>query len=132
LQLTLQQQLDLGARGTALYSKEAAIVAKMYTDSQKYNKVSESFDFKLAIFEDICRRASLQLDSYIIAFPTMLKGLAQDYYYSCTLLARTYSKACTYMQNFFKGPEFSRKNLVEWNVTTLQGIININIDKLIY
>jgi hypothetical protein len=56
--------------------KEAAIVAKMYTDSQKYNGVSESFDFKLAIFEDICRRAGLQLDSYMIVFPTMLKGLA--------------------------------------------------------
>jgi hypothetical protein len=132
LQPTLQQQLDPGAGGTALYSKEAAMVAKMYADSQKYDGVSESFDFKLAIFEDICRRASLQLDGYMIAFPTMLKGLAQDHYYSCTLLARTYSEACTYMRNFFEGPEFYRKNLVEWNATTLQGIIDMNIDKPIY
>ena len=80
-----------------MYSKEAAIVTKMYTDSQKYNRVSESFDFKLAIFEDIYRRAGLQLDGYMIAFPTMLKGLAQDHYYNCTLLARTYSEACTYI-----------------------------------
>jgi hypothetical protein len=59
-----------------LYKKEAAIVVKMYMDSQKYNRVSESFDFKLTIFKDICRRASLQPNDYIIAFPTMLKGLA--------------------------------------------------------
>ena len=54
-----QQQLDLGGGGTALYSKKAAIVVKIYMDSQKYNKVSESFNFKLIIFKDIYRRASL-------------------------------------------------------------------------
>jgi hypothetical protein len=96
-----------------LYSKEAAIVTKIYTDSQKYNRVSKSFDFKLAIFEDICRRASLQPDSYIIVFFIILKGLVQDYYYNCTFLARIYSEACTYIQNFFEEPEFYRKNLAE-------------------
>ena len=67
--------MDLGGGGTALYGKKAVIVAKMYTDSQKYNRVSKSFNFKLTIFKDICRKTSLQLDNYIIAFPTMLKGL---------------------------------------------------------
>jgi hypothetical protein len=69
LQSTLQQTPDPGG-GTASYKKEAATVAKMYTDSQKYDGVSESFDFKLTIFEDICRRAGLQPDGYMIAFPT--------------------------------------------------------------
>jgi hypothetical protein len=118
--------------GTVSYKKEAATVAKMYTDSQKYDGVSESFDFKLTIFEDICRRAGLQLDDYITAFPTMLKGLAQDYYYNRGLSARTYAEACTYIRNFFKGPEFYRKNLAEWNATTLQGIIDANTDKPVY
>jgi hypothetical protein len=88
-------------------------VAKMYTDNQKYNGVNESFDFKLAIFKDICRRAGLQLDGYMIAFPTMLKGLAQDYYYNCSLSTKTYLEACTHMWNFFEGPKFYRKNLVD-------------------
>jgi hypothetical protein len=104
----------------------------MYTDSQKYNRVSESFDFKLTIFKDIYRRASLQLDGYIIGFPIMLKGLAQDRYYNRGLLARTYLEAYTHIQNFFKGLEFYRKNLVEWNATTLQGVIDTNIDKPIH
>ena len=95
------------------------MVAKIYTDSQKYDRVSESFNFKLTIFKDICRRAGLQLDDYIIAFPTMLKGLAQDHYYNRTLLARIYLEAYTYMRNFFKGPKFYKKNLAEWNVITL-------------
>ena len=102
-----------------MYNKEAAIVAKMYTDSQKYNKVSESFDFKLTIFENICRKTSLQPDNYIIVFPIMLKGLAQNYYYNCTFLARIYLKTCTYMRNFFKGLEFYKKALIEWNAIIL-------------
>jgi hypothetical protein len=131
LQSTLQQTPDPGG-GTASYKKEAATVAKMYTDSQKYDGVSESFDFKLTIFEDICRRAGLQPDGYMIAFPTMLKGLAQDHYYNRGLSARTYAEACTHIRNFFEGPEFYRKNLAEWNATTLQGIIDANTDKPVY
>ena len=50
------------------------MVVKIYIDSQKYNRVSKSFNFKLIIFKNIYRRAGLQLDNYIIAFPTILKG----------------------------------------------------------
>jgi len=107
-------------------------VTKIYTDSQKYNRVNESFNFKLAIFKDIYKKASLQPDSYMIVFPTILKGLVQDYYYNCTLLTRIYLKAYTYIQNFFKGPEFYRKNFIKWNTITLQGIINANTNKPIY
>jgi hypothetical protein len=62
----------------------------------------------------------------------MLKGLAQDHYYNHGLSTRTYAEACTHIWNFFKGLEFYRKNLVEWNATTLQGIINANTNKPIY
>jgi len=59
-----------------IYSKEAATITKIYTDDQKYNKVSNSFNFKLTIFYNICKRASLPSKGYITAFLTMLKGLA--------------------------------------------------------
>jgi len=58
-----------------IYSKEAATITKIYTDGQKYNGVNDSFDFKLTIFYDICKRAGLPPKGYITAFPTMLKGL---------------------------------------------------------
>ena len=67
--------MNLGGEGTALYSKEAVIVAKIYMDSQKYNRVSRTFNFKLTIFKDIYKRASLQLNNYIIVFFIILKGL---------------------------------------------------------
>jgi hypothetical protein len=59
-----------------IYSKEAATIAKIYIDDQKYNRVSNSFNFKLTIFYNICKRASLPPKGYITVFPTMLKGLA--------------------------------------------------------
>jgi len=59
-----------------MYSKEAATIAKIYTDDQKYNRVSNSFNFKLTIFYNIYKRAGLPPKGYITAFPTMLKGLA--------------------------------------------------------
>ena len=94
-----------------MYSKEAAIVAKIYTEDQKYNRISKSFDFKLAIFINICKKAGLQPDSYITVFLIILKRLAQDYYYNCSLSAKMFDKVCTYIQNFFEGPEYYRKNL---------------------
>jgi len=59
-----------------MYSKEVAIIAKIYTDDQKYDRVSNSFDFKLTIFYNICKRSGLPLEGYVVAFPSMLKGLA--------------------------------------------------------
>jgi hypothetical protein len=59
-----------------MYSKEAVTIVKIYTDDQKYNGVSDSFNFKLTIFYDICRRSSLPPEGYMTAFPIILKGLA--------------------------------------------------------
>jgi hypothetical protein len=58
-----------------IYSKEAATIAKIYIDGQRYNRVSDSFYFKLTIFYNIYKRASLSPKGYIIAFLTILKGL---------------------------------------------------------
>jgi hypothetical protein len=114
------------------YSREAATIAKIYTDDQKYAGVANSFDFKLTIFYDICKRSGVPPDGYMTVFPTMLKGLAQDYYYSSSMSTRTFEEACNHIRQFFEGPEFYRKNLNEWNATSLQSVINENPDKPIY
>jgi hypothetical protein len=88
------------------YGKEIATVTKIYTDDQKYSGVDDSFDFKLAIFYDIYNRSSLPPKGYIATFPIMLKGLTQAHYYNYSLSTKPFDPACTYMQNFFKGPEY--------------------------
>ena len=101
------------------YGSEVAIIAKIYTDDQKYSGVDNSFDFKLTIFYDICNRASLLPEGYMTMFPTMLKRLAQAHYYNCSLSSKLFDATCTYIQNFFEGPEYYQKNLTEWNIITL-------------
>jgi len=74
-----------------------AIIVKIYIDDQKYNGVSDSFDFKLTIFYNIYKRSSLLLEGYIVAFLSMLKGHTQDYYYNSNLKLRPFIKACNYI-----------------------------------
>jgi hypothetical protein len=92
--------------------KKIATVAKVYTDRQKYNR-STSFDYKLTIFYNICKRSGLPCKTYAIAFPTMLKGLAEEHYYSSNLTDRSFEYTCAYIQNFFERPEYYQKNLTE-------------------
>jgi len=99
--------------------KEIATVAKIYTEEQKYGGVNDSFDYKLTIFYDICKRSGISSEEYMTAFPTMLKGYAQDHYYSSSLSSKPFVDACTHMRNFFEGAEYYRKNLTEWNAISL-------------
>ena len=118
-----------GTPDTQNYAKEIAMVVKMYTDDQKYSGVDESFDYKLRIFYDICERSGLPPAGYAKAFPTMLKGLAQDNYYNYELSGRSFSDICTHFRDFFEGPGYHRKNLDVWNATTLPTIIQENAGK---
>jgi hypothetical protein len=53
----------------------------MYTKESKYRGNRDSFNFKLAIFYDICGRADIPYKAKAKAFPIMLKGLALDFFY---------------------------------------------------
>jgi hypothetical protein len=64
--------------------------------------MSNSFDFKLIMFYNICRRSSLFPEGYIITFLIILKGLAQVYYYNCNLSTKQFDVVYIYMQNFFE------------------------------
>jgi hypothetical protein len=92
--------------------KKIATVAKVYTNEQKYDR-STSFDYKLTIFYNICKRSDLSYKAYAIAFLTMLKGLAEEHYYNSNLADKSFEYTCAYMRNFFKRPEYYQKNLTE-------------------
>src|SRR5580700_530370 len=115
-----------------LYTREITTIGKIYNDNQKYDSIGDSFDFKLSIFYDICRRYKLLPDGYMITFPNILKGLVLSYYYNCNLSTKSFEIACESIRNFFEGPEYYRKNLTKWNTITLQCIINGNPGKSIY
>jgi len=52
----------------------------------------------------------------------MLKGLAQDHFYSNLLSHRLFDNAYISIRNFFKGPRYYRANLDKWNAINLTTI----------
>jgi hypothetical protein len=66
------------------------------------------------------------------AFPTMLKGLALDHFYNALLSQCTYQEACDNIRGFFEGPGYYRRNLDQWNATTLASVTAKNPEKSTY
>ncbi len=75
----------------------------MYIDKQKYNSINYSFNYKLAIFLNICRRNNLPKNLLSKAFLIMLKGIALDHYYNNILSQHSYQDVCSSFHTFFKG-----------------------------
>ncbi len=76
--------------------KEIATIAKVYTNGQKYDRTT-SFNYKLTIFYNICKRSSLPHKGYTTIFPIMLKGLAEDHYYSSNLADKPFKDTYIYI-----------------------------------
>jgi hypothetical protein len=53
----------------------------MYTKESKYGGNKNNFNFKLTIFHNIYRYADILYKVKAKAFPTILKGLALDFFY---------------------------------------------------
>ena len=64
------------------YGRELANLIKLYSENDKYGADGDSLEFKLAVFKDLCNRASLPSHQYHLAYPTMLRGLPLSDYYS--------------------------------------------------
>jgi len=91
---------------TLSHSKQILEITKIYTKEQKYNRTNSSFNYKLAIFRDICKRVELLEEVLLKALPTILKGLVQDYFYNNQLLKCSFKEVCSNLYNFFKGPRY--------------------------
>lgn len=112
------------AQQTAMvFSRAAANVAKMYSTEQKYTGTDDPFDYKLEIFKDICARAGLPEEGYMLAFATMMKGTAESYYFSAKLREKIFEEACNSIRQFFEGQEYYNKNLIKWNSTSLSTVM---------
>jgi hypothetical protein len=81
----------------------------------------------------MCDRADVPQSAKLKAFPTMLKDLALDYYYSnmftSTAAAITFDEVCFSMRNYFEGAEYRRDILFKWNNLTLKSVMTSNEDK---
>lgn len=106
--------LPVSATTVVGYGRELSNLAKLYTDEAKYSGEDDSFTFKLAIFHDICAQANIPHEAKLKAFPTMLKGLALDYYYSNISISGNviaFDEACYLTRAYFEGAEYKRSVL---------------------
>jgi hypothetical protein len=55
---------------------------KLYTKKKKYNRNSNSFDYKYNIFIDLCEKAELLINAYFKAFSIMLKRAVLKHFYT--------------------------------------------------
>ena len=104
------------------YGRELSNLAKFYDDDSKYSGESDNFDFKFIVFSDLCERADIPQKARAKAFPTMLRGLALDYYYS-SLKRLPLEKACELIKKYFEGDEYKRGIMSKWNSITLKSMI---------
>ena len=95
------------------YRQELNIIIKIYTKESKYKGNRDSFNFKLAIFHDICGCADIPYEAKAKAFPIMLKGLALDFYYlNNTINKSSFQDICSAIQTYFKGLKYKKGVLV--------------------
>ena len=62
----------------------------------------------------------------------MLRGLALNHYYTnlkSNPLSVPFNKLYEAIYNYFKGPEYKRNILIQWNATKLQTVIDKNTKK---
>lgn len=98
------------------FSRELISMAKLYTEV-KYSGENDNFDFKLAIFHDLCGRSGVQPFMMDQAFPTMLRGLALEHYYANMSVNKSasFEHKCESIRQYFEGPEYKRGVLATWN-----------------
>ena len=113
------------------HSKELAALSKMYTsDTEKYGgSPTESLSYKFNIFMDLCNRAEISSEILPTAFPTMLKSMALEHYYSSCPSGLTIQQLFDRFEAHFEGEEHRRNMLREWNTINLRGSIRANPDK---
>ncbi|SLM40544.1 hypothetical protein LPUS_11364 [Lasallia pustulata] len=114
------------------YGRELSNLAKMYMEESKYSGENNNFDFKLTVFHNICSRADVSEEAKARAFPTMLYGLALNYYYSNIVNSTqitTLNNICHLIQAYFEGAEYKRGILARWNGITLKMVMDKNEGK---
>ena len=97
----------------------------MYTKESKYGGNRDSFNFKLAIFYNLCGCANILYKAKAKAFPIMLKGLVLDFFYlNNTISKLSFQDICSTIQTYFKGLEYKKGVLAYQNTILLKLIID--------
>ena len=117
-------------------ARDTMSLSKMMNQDSKYGGIQDSFDSKLAIFNNYCDSLNITSDySKIKAYYLMLKDSALDHYNSNRAsfqptvpvagapLNRTFADICTVTRSYFETDEYRRSQQQRFNDLTLRQVI---------
>ena len=108
------------------YSKKLVLFDRIYKDEKKFGGTDDSFDYKLLLFYDKCRRAGLSKRAYIYGTPIMLTGQTQSRFYKTRNTILIFDEFCEGMRDYFEKDEWKRHNLNKWHTIIFADVIKIN------
>jgi len=128
----LLQDTRVATNSQVDYLKQITAIAKLYTGNEdKYSgDIRESFDSKYRIFINYVKMAALPYEGIAIAFPTMLRGIALNFYHAA-LEGRDLSieELIDKFKQRFETEERIRLLVSEWNSASIETTIAKNTDK---
>jgi hypothetical protein len=87
------------------FSRQLALLNKIYKKNEKFSDTSSNFDFKVLKFYDKCRRARLPEHAYLQSASIMLSDEALDYFYSNLQSCYSFHEFCVNIKHYFEDPE---------------------------
>ena len=87
------------------YSKELVLFDRIYKDEKKFEKINDSFDYKLLLFYDKYKRAGLFKRAYIYETSIMLIEQTQSRFYKIRNMILTFDEFCEGMRDYFEKNE---------------------------
>ncbi len=109
------------------FFRQLALLNKIYKKKDKFSDTDSNFDYKVMIFYDKCKRASLFSHAYIQDVLIMLSSQALIHYYSNQLqLSNDFFDFCINIKNAFEEFEWQRRNLIKWQIISISNVVAVN------
>ena len=108
----LKTQL-IEAKATTNYSRDLAILVKIYTEESKYNREDDNFNCKLIIFNNLYNRVDIPQKVKIKGFLIILRGITLNFYYKNKATYITFNSICNTIHNHFKGLKYKYRVLIK-------------------
>ena len=108
-------------------------IIKMYSSSKakQYSGAEyDHLDYKIAIYEDYCRKYSLTEDDKARAFSSILSGPAENYYHMSIMpVTQQYTECVRMLREYFETPQQKHEYQNQWNQLIFYNIVKKHSDK---
>jgi hypothetical protein len=120
-----------GGNGGGSIAKMLTNLNKLYTNELKFGgEFYDVLNAKLKVFYELCYKAGVIPENYNMAYGTMCKGKAQDFYYqNLSSQNLTFEKMVQKTRKYFHTTENHQQYFKEWRTTMLRDVIAANPDK---